>query len=63
MRDIDNYGQLLYAVGAYDRSVAYCERILKQVKRDIAIEGWEWVKTPCPIYPTLYSPLTDDMTS
>ena len=47
MRHIDNYGELLAGVGDYERGMGYCERMLKQVERDRAIEGWQWRKTPC----------------
>ena len=50
MRDIDNYGELLVAVGNYDRGVAYCRKMLKQVEMSRAIEGWQWRKSPCLVH-------------
>ena len=49
LKNIDNYGQLLVLCGEYKRGAAYCERMIKQVERDRAMEGWQWTKTPCVI--------------
>ena len=47
MKRIENYGQLMLVLGDYYRGTTYSQRILKQVERDKAMEGWKWRKTIC----------------
>lgn len=46
---IESYGQLLLAVGEYNRASKYCETKIKQTELDRAVEGFQWRRSGCLI--------------